>query len=367
MCTIGLSIEPGLVCKAGASRMFVCDTGEIMRIGRQFFSAEVVGVQQERCSPVPMARFASMLLLIVMFWPCYRSDRVEVDRRYRGLAVTGADRPSSPSAERIASVVGSRITMQSTKGQVPSGSGRDIFTAGRVTGVLLDWNTGRVLKAKGEGRAATPGSLLKPLVLAYGLHRGLVDANTRVYCRRTLKVADRSLACTHPDDQPLLDAEGALAASCNTWFASLALRLSPQDLQEAFQQAGLPTPSVRLNDSDSRILAVLGLTNDSVTPLQVARAYRKLLLRESPTGVVWKGLRGSVAYGMANNARLNGVDVLGKTGTARNGNEWWSHGWFAGAIPGRFVLVVYVPRGDGGVAATTAGRMMREMLSGGGR
>jgi cell division protein FtsI/penicillin-binding protein 2 len=49
------------------------------------------------------------------------------------------------------------------------------------------------------------------------------------------------------------------------------------------------------------------------------------------------------------------MDILGKTGTASNPGEAWTHGWFAGALPGRFIVVVYVPRGDGGTAARIAG------------
>lgn len=238
---------------------------------------------------------------------------------------------------------------------------RELLPA-RASGVLLDWNTGKTLATAGEQRSARPGSLLKPFLLAYALQHGIVQPSTRVYCRRTLHFAGRSLICTHPNDQPALDAEGALAASCNTWFASLARRMTAQDLQAALRQAGVSAAAGRLDDPDTRVLTALGLENVSATPLQMATAYRTLLLHELPASTVWKGLRGSVAYGMANSARLNTEEVLGKTGTAKNPGESWSHGWFAGAIPGRFVLVVYVPRGDGGTAATLAGSVYRDLL-----
>jgi cell division protein FtsI/penicillin-binding protein 2 len=99
----------------------------------------------------------------------------------------------------------------------------------------------------------------------------------------------------------------------------------------------------------------------------LARAYRALLMKAPRDGVVWRGLRDSVAFGMANNARVKGAEVLGKTGTANNAGEWWSHGWFAGAVPDRYVLVVYVPKGDGGVAATVAAQVFRGLLQDGAR
>jgi cell division protein FtsI/penicillin-binding protein 2 len=57
------------------------------------------------------------------------------------------------------------------------------------------------------------------------------------------------------------------------------------------------------------------------------------------------------------------VTILGKTGTASNPGEAWTHGWFAGAIPGRFVVVIYLPRGDGGAAARLAQRFFQAVAS----
>ncbi|MEZ2345564.1 penicillin-binding transpeptidase domain-containing protein [Terriglobus sp. RCC_193] len=247
--------------------------------------------------------------------------------------------------------------------QTRSRTAREQLRAAKASGVLLDWDTGKILTSIDEQHAAMPGSLLKPFLLSYALQHGIVSTSTRVYCRRSLRVANRSLPCTHPSDQPMLDAQGALSASCNTWFASLAQRMTARDLDEVLQQAHLPHTPAHFDDGNTRILTALGLENVSASPLQIATAYRALLLHEPHTSAVWNGLRGSVAYGMANNARLTGIEVLGKTGTASNPGEWWTHGWFAGGIPNRFVLVVYVPHGDGGSAATLAGTVFRGLLS----
>lgn len=239
----------------------------------------------------------------------------------------------------------------------------ELRTAG-ATAVLLDWTTGNALILAGKERTAAPGSLLKPLMLSYALQHGTVESTTVVYCRRTLHVAGQPLACTHPADRPQKNAEEALSASCNTWFASLARRMSSQDVHTVLARAGL-RPTANLEDTDTRILTVLGLKHVQATPMQIAVAYRTLLLHTPHDNAVWNGLRGSVEYGMANNARLQGLEVLGKTGTATDPGEWWSHGWFAGGIPERFILVVYVPRGDGGTAATLAGKVMRQLMFGG--
>jgi hypothetical protein len=112
---------------------------------------------------------------------------------------------------------------------------------------------------------------------------------------------------------------------------------------------------------EQRQLAVLGLNSVTVTPLELAQAYRELLTRIPPDGVVVRGLKESVDYGMANPAAVAGQIILGKTGTASNPGEAWTHGWFAGAISGRYVLVIYVPHGDGGTAARLAQSFFRSI------
>ena len=89
---------------------------------------------------------------------------------------------------------------------------------------------------------------------------------------------------------------------------------------------------------------MLGLTGVTVSPQQMALAYRKLALQwQSP---VREGLRDSVTYGMAHNAAVQGMEIAGKTGTT-------SHGWFAG-IGQQLVVVIYLPRGNGADAARLA-------------
>lgn len=230
----------------------------------------------------------------------------------------------------------------------------------QASSVVLDWKTGAVLAAVGTEARALPGSAVKPLLMEYALEHGVVQPETTVYCRRSLHVAGRNLACTHPPTQPMLDAESALAESCNTWFAEMARRMTDAQLEDALRSAHLRHDAMDNVDADGRVLAVLGLQGVSTTPEELARSYRELLLRAPVNGVVARGLEGSVKYGMANPARVPGVTVLGKTGTASEPGEAWTHGWFAGAVPRKLVVVVYVPHGDGGTAAELAAKFLRE-------
>jgi cell division protein FtsI/penicillin-binding protein 2 len=254
----------------------------------------------------------------------------------------------------------------------------------QASAVVLDWTTGRVLATAGargrgdiesglgssapesglgSGLESAVGSAVKPLLLEYALEHGIVSAQTEVYCRRNLHVGARALPCTHPADDPVFTAERALAESCNTWFAAMARRFTGPELEAALREAGLPHAAMNAADAEKRQLAVLGLAGVTASPLELARAYAGLLRRAPPDGPVMRGLEDSVKFGMADAAAVKGVRILGKTGTASDGGEAWTHGWFAGAIPGRLVLVVYVPHGDGGTAARLAQRFFQAVAT----
>ena len=233
----------------------------------------------------------------------------------------------------------------------------------QASAVVLDLSTGEVLAAAGKPRRGAPGSTIKPLLLAYALDHGIVSAGTEVYCRRDLYIGARALPCTHPADRAVFTAETALAASCNTWFAEMARRFPSPALEAALAATHLPHAPMDRATVNQRRLAVLGLSGVSASPLELARAYRVLLDRLPPGGPVARGLQDSVDYGMAHPAALPGLIILGKTGTAGDPGEPWTHGWFAGAIPGRLVVVIYMPHADGGAAAHLAQIFFRTLTA----
>lgn len=244
--------------------------------------------------------------------------------------------------------------------------------------VLLDGKDGHLLAVmrphEAGGAASTPGSTLKPLFLAEALRAGVIRASSVVSCRRNLRIAGRNLACTHPLDENAFDAERALAYSCNSYFANLAKRLSPEQEVNVLRSYGFgsrtglfspesPGSVIRPESEDSLQLAVLGLETMSVTPAQLARAYFLLAQRIHETPAVQRGLEESVAYGMAHNAFTSGLAIAGKTGTASDPGQPWTHGWFAGIVSRgqrSMIVVIYAPRGNGADAAQLAHRFFVE-------
>jgi cell division protein FtsI/penicillin-binding protein 2 len=244
--------------------------------------------------------------------------------------------------------------------------------------VVLDVKSGQLLAIAHPQEAAelrsSPGSVLKPFFLIEALEAGRIRPETTVLCRRSLRIAGRKIDCTHPASEAVFDAEQALAYSCNSYFAELAKRFPPKEASAALQKYGLAEQSEVLSSPVSGVLQqtgpaeatelfVLGLDGIEITPRQLASAYRKLALQlpnlpsGSAAGAVERGLEGSVQYGMAHNAETPGVSISGKTGTASNTGQPWTHGWFAGYAPSntpKVVIVVYLPRGNGADAAHLA-------------
>jgi cell division protein FtsI/penicillin-binding protein 2 len=247
--------------------------------------------------------------------------------------------------------------------------------------VVLDIASGRLLAGQRLDEAArtlaAPGSTLKPLVLYELVSAGRWNPASRVACNRQLVVAGHRLACTHPPAPPF-DAREALTWSCNSYFAAVARTLDPGELGRLLRPTGLlgatglareeAAADFREPDSiEAEQLALLGVEGVRVTPLELAMAYRWLALQlaahpdSEAARVVRAGLEDSASFGMAGQASLGGIAVMGKTGTAEGMASSRSHGWFSGLAPAqqpKVVIVVYEPAGRGVDAARVAGVLL---------
>ncbi|MGC2403274.1 MAG: SpoIID/LytB domain-containing protein [Acidobacteriaceae bacterium] len=239
-----------------------------------------------------------------------------------------------------------------------------LFSALRDTpavGIVLDVTTGKrlavVRPAQSEGLSA-PGSILKPFFLARALKTDVILPQSRVFCARDLQITEGArqynLACTHSQSDVSFAAQDALAYSCNRYFASLADHLSPAQAAAVLEHYGLigRAPQTR----EQKELLVLGVSGIAVSPVQMAAAYRRLTMEfdDDRLQAVQRGLEDSVRFGMAHYADVPAIEIAGKTGTTNAG------GWFAGIAKlsnkQNMVLVVYLPRGNGGDAARLAQR-----------
>jgi stage II sporulation protein D len=110
------------------------------------------------------------------------------------------------------------------------------------TVILMDAQDGRLRAVVNERLAAEvafpPGSAVKPFTLLAALRAGVVDANTRLLCRKHYRRGATQFTCSHPVYKTLFDPPHALAHSCNYFFAHLGERLSPDDFSATLASFG---------------------------------------------------------------------------------------------------------------------------------
>jgi cell division protein FtsI/penicillin-binding protein 2 len=247
----------------------------------------------------------------------------------------------------------------------------------RGAAVVLDVHSGRVLASShlevAARRVAAPGSSIKPFTLLALLESGKVNAQTALVCKRSVSISGHKLDCSHPVTSEPLDPAAALAYSCNSYFTTVALRLSPEDLRKSFLHDGFASPTelapgeatgmVALAKSPQQEqLQAIGEWGVQVTPLELLKGYRSLALLQprhnEKLSQLFVGLKQSVAYGMGHEAQPGQLmKVAGKTGTAPADEGTWTHAWFAGYAPAQnpeIVLVVFLEKGHGSDAAVVA-------------
>jgi peptidoglycan glycosyltransferase len=269
-----------------------------------------------------------------------------------------------------------------------------------------------------------PGSVFKLVVTAAALESGDFTPDSTFPNPSTFPLPGSSAvvtnsgegACGSSDTVTLAD---ALRLSCNIPFSELGIALGDdtiRDMAENFgfnDSVGVPmrsTPSVYpagpLGDAETALTA-FGQQNDRATPLQIAMVsagianggkvmqptlVKSILapdLREirgldpsvystpigdSTAATLTQLMVNNVENGVASNARIGGVSVAGKTGTAENGTGEPYSLWFTGFAPAddpEVAVAVVVENGGGqgqsgrgnSVAAPIAKRVLEAVLS----
>lgn len=270
--------------------------------------------------------------------------------------------------------------------------------------------------------AYPPGSTFKIVTMLAGMHSGVVEPSERfpTPCTGGYWFGGRRFGCWDKRGHGSLDIIGALQFSCDVYFYQLGLRLGLDRLQATARAMGLgartgidlPAETRGLVPDDAYynkqfkaghwprgVLLNLGIGQGELltSPLQLAimtaiaanggRAIRPHVVRavqgvpEFKVGrpleqglqappeywrVVHEAMRLVVDAGTARSARVPGVAVAGKTGTAQNphGEDHALFVCYAPADSPTIALAVVAENsGHGGsVAAPIAGRVLRRLL-----
>lgn len=244
--------------------------------------------------------------------------------------------------------------------------------------VILDAKDGALLGlAEKAGRvehpaanARHPASSIKPLVALAALAEGKVDPIETVRCAGPRQIDGNSYTCF--DDHGEVNLDRAMRTSCNHFAYELATRLSAEQLETHLRNFGLGRATGLLpkdlgEEQLGAIAARDGIANAighgglTATPLQMARAYAALATGRIPArveaplpyrpaqlGKIQKALVGTVedAEGSGTEARIDGLHIAGKTGTAEleavegDGSKYLS--WFASWAPAEDPQIVVV-------------------------
>ncbi len=256
-----------------------------------------------------------------------------------------------------------------------------LMTSRAGAAVVLDVASGKILAQwrlnVAAQRLEQPGSTVKPFVLMELLEKEKINPDQHVICHRPLYIGGMRMDCSHPASVTSLDARDAIAYSCNTYFATVATRLSPGELAEMYKHVGFTSPSGLTDneavgsisapaDQGQLQLQALGEWGIEVTPLELLAAYyylarQKLKSEDLRTAPVFDGLERAVKYGVAHGAQPIGTTAAGKTGTAAGLKTPATHGFFVGYAPAdkpEIVVLVYLEHGRGMDAAAIAGPVM---------
>jgi cell division protein FtsW (lipid II flippase) len=255
-----------------------------------------------------------------------------------------------------------------------------------------------------------PGSSFKLVTATAALETGVMQPGTPCFCGGGTAIGTYHIPCFRGTVHGRLSFGDALARSCNVTFARVGMRLGQQPLLAQASRFGLgqsipgdlETAPTLIPDGKRRLrratvaqiafgqgpLAVTplqmamiaaaiandgvmmrpGIFHSAVTPegKRVARAtprpLRRAMSRKTAQALRAMMTRG-VASGTGGRARLPGVAVAGKTGTAQNPHGE-DHAWFVGFAPAdkpRVAVAVLVE--NGGIGGRVAAPVAREVLA----
>ena len=268
-----------------------------------------------------------------------------------------------------------------------------------------------------------PGSTFKVIAALAALQERVITPHTRFHCPGYLAVYNTLFRCHKEEGHGTVDLQKALALSCNVYFYNVGIRLEIERLSRYAHLLGLgrPTgidlpheahglfqdPEWKLRTQKARwfpaetVSVSIGQAMN-VTAVQLARvaaavanggrlvtphlmksiggkaaefpAPRALGFRPDVVQTVRDDMISVVREGTGLYARLQGVEVGGKTGSAqvvtharlesdKKKREYQPHGWFICFAPAdrpRIAMAVMVEHGVGGMvsAAPVAGRIL---------
>lgn len=349
--------------------------------------------------------------------------------------ITTIDRRIQEAAERaMAGKAGSVVVMDPRNGDVLALTSSPAFPLDRLTGnldrdewVRLVRDPMSPLMNRALQGLYPPASVFKIIVAAAGLQEGSLTPMDNIYCNGEFNLGNWTFKDWKPGGHGHMNLHQSIAQSCDIFFYQAGLKVGGDMMAKYAQAFGLGSPTgidlggerfglVPFSPAQRQRAKRSWLAGDTVnmsigqgqllvTPLQIARmmaavanggvmwkprlvqrveradgtlAYSsssQMTERVDLSPVVWGFLRHSLAAvvkeGTGALARVPGVEIAGKTGTAQtisksDSSKGQDHAWFAAFAPvedPQYVVVVLVERGGkGGQVAAPIARQIYEAI-----
>jgi len=283
---------------------------------------------------------------------------------------------------------------------------------------LLDDPTGPLYNRTLSGALNPPGSTFKLVVASAALESGTYTPDSLVPNPLSLQLPQSSNVITNSGGDNCgggaqVSIADAFRMSCNIPFAELGLALGTRAIADQATEFGFnesiaipleSTPSVypRGLDEPQTMLSAFGQSSVRASPLQMAMVtaaianggnlmkpnliesviapdlsviqslqpelYKRPISQQT-AATMTQLMVNAVSNGAGSNARIDGVDVAGKTGTAENGEGDPYTLWFTGFAPAndpQVVVAVVVENGGGlnqdGAGNTVAAPIAKKVL-----
>lgn len=284
-----------------------------------------------------------------------------------------------------------------------------------------------------------PGSVFKIIISLAGLEEGIIDPEEELHCPGSFSLGNHTYGCWKKYGHGMVNFVRALQESCDVYFYKIGRRLgvdaiakyadrfglgSKTGFEFDYEKAGLvPTSEWKLKrfgvpwQAGETVSMSIGQSFLLVTPIQMARAisavfnggnvYQPRIVRQVGKGdaiikytpVVQKRLQArpenlalmkqalsgvvNSPHGTGSKARIDGVEVAGKTGTAQVialeagksfgdeediPDEYRDHAWFVAIAPvkdPKLAIAVLVENGGhgGSIAAPIAKELIEKYLN----
>jgi len=314
---------------------------------------------------------------------------------------------------------GAVVALDPRSGEVLAMVSQPGYDPSRFTGGIRsrDWqeivsNPDNPLLNRAIQAQLAPGSIFKPIMALAALETGTVDETYNTYCPGGATFYGRYFRCHLKGGHGVVDMHRGLVQSCDVYFYNLGNRMGIDKIAEYAEMAGLGrktgidlpqeqeglVPSTQWKIRTTRqkwyagetISVSIGQGALTVTPIQMAYAIgglamggvwytphvvaepgrhetpRRATLDPENVAKVIYGMYGVVNEGgTGGRARIEGVELCGKTGTAqlassdalrtmKAGEALKDNAWFVGFAPREFPEIAVVALVEGGLHGSTA-------------